>query len=168
MFRLVARPSRPSFLVLEAASKPGWRRPPFWTPRRSFSRRRGFPSDALSWQRPAGRPYAHLTQAYPQHPVFATAGAAGIGAEPQPHPAPPVDFTSASRAQHAFVPAGAGPPQHVPGAACCWVVDAGRSGALGVVVCVRVASAMSISCEWRRSQSSRSTSEDALDLLRTQ
>jgi hypothetical protein len=46
---------------------------------------------------------------HPQHAVF-FAGTAGV--DPQPHPAPPADFASASRAQQAFVPCGAGPPQH--------------------------------------------------------
>jgi hypothetical protein len=35
--------------------------------------------------------------------------------DPQPQPAPPVDFTAASRAQHASAPFGAGPPQQVTG-----------------------------------------------------
>lgn len=96
---------------------------------------------------------ALLGRTYPQHPVFFATGAAA-GAEPQPHPEPPVDFTSASRAQHASGPVGAGPPQQVLGAACVWVVDAWRSSASGVVVWVRVASTMSISCAWRRSHSS--------------
>ena len=53
---------------------------------------------------------------YAQHPVF-FAGVAG--ADPHPHPEPPADFTSASRAQQAFVPLGAGPPQHAfAGEAC--------------------------------------------------
>lgn len=43
-----------------------------------------------------------------QHVAFGVARVA----EPQPHPLPPVAFTSASRAQHAVVPLGAGPPQH--------------------------------------------------------
>jgi hypothetical protein len=33
----------------------------------------------------------------------------------QPQPEPPADFTSASRAQQAPAPSGAGPPQQVPG-----------------------------------------------------
>ena len=104
-----------------------------------------------------------------QHPGFVATGAAGAGAEPQPHPAPPVDFTSASLAQHASVPVGAGPPQHVLGAACVWVVDARRSGASRVVVCVRVASAMSVSCvSGDEVNLRRFISEDALDLWRTQ
>jgi hypothetical protein len=32
-----------------------------------------------------------------------------------PHPVPPLDFIAASRAQHALTPAGAGPPQQLPG-----------------------------------------------------
>jgi len=55
---------------------------------------------------------------------------------PQPHPAPPADFTSASRAQQASVPVGAGPPQHVLGAAWFWVVDASVRDASAVVVWV--------------------------------
>jgi hypothetical protein len=39
------------------------------------------------------------------------AGAAVDGVDPQPQPAPPVDFTSASSAQHALDSFGAGPPQ---------------------------------------------------------
>jgi hypothetical protein len=39
------------------------------------------------------------------------AGAAADGFAPQPQPAPPVDFTSASSAQHAPESFGAGPPQ---------------------------------------------------------
>ena len=65
------------------------------------------------WNPPAGQP---------QHPVFFGAGAAAV--EPQPQPVPPVDFTSASRAQQAVAPAGAGPPQHVPGAAWVRAADA--------------------------------------------
>jgi hypothetical protein len=70
---------------------------------------------------------------YPQHDVSFAAAVAGSGAEQQPHPAPPVDFTSASRAQQASVPVGAGPPQH-PGIASFFRV-AGASGpdASGVV-----------------------------------
>ena len=55
-----------------------------------------------------------------------------------------------ARAQHASLPVGAGPPQHVLGAACVWVVDA-PAGASGVMVCVRVASDMSVSSQLRRS-----------------
>jgi hypothetical protein len=58
---------------------------------------------------------------YPQHPVFFGTGAAV--ADAQPHPAPPVDFTSASRAQQASVPLGAGPPQQAPPSACAGFVD---------------------------------------------
>jgi hypothetical protein len=71
--------------------------------------------------------------AYRQHPVI-VADAAAAGAEPQPHPAPPVDFTSASRAQQAFAPVGAGPPQHVDGAACFGVAGASVWDASRVVV----------------------------------
>jgi hypothetical protein len=39
------------------------------------------------------------------------AGAAVDGFGPQPQPAPPVAFTSASSAQHALASFGAGPPQ---------------------------------------------------------
>jgi hypothetical protein len=49
-----------------------------------------------------------MISGYPQHPDFFAAG----DADAQPHPDPPVPFASASRAQHASVPAGAGPPQH--------------------------------------------------------
>ena len=59
---------------------------------------------------------------YPQQPVFFATGAAGV--DPQPHPEPPVAFTSASRAQQASVPVGAEPPQHVFGADWCWAVEA--------------------------------------------
>jgi hypothetical protein len=57
-----------------------------------------------------------LDECYPQQLVF-FAGTAGV--DPQPHPAAPVDFASASRTQQAFVPWGAGPPQHAfAGNAC--------------------------------------------------
>ena len=75
---------------------------------------------------------ATASNGYPQHPVFFAAGAAG--AELQPHPAPPVDFTSASRAQQAFVPVGAGPPQHVLGAGWIWAAGALVRGAFGVLL----------------------------------
>lgn len=52
------------------------------------------------------------------------------------------------------MPVGAGPPQHGVAADCAWVVDARRSGASEVVVCVRVWFAMSVSRERRRSHSS--------------
>jgi hypothetical protein len=46
--------------------------------------------------------------------------AAGVAAaDPHPQPVPPVDFTSASSAQQALVPDGAGPPQQVWGALPC-------------------------------------------------
>ena len=38
-------------------------------------------------------------------------GASRRGRALHPHPVPPVDLTAASSAQHALVPAGAGPPQ---------------------------------------------------------
>jgi hypothetical protein len=66
------------------------------------------------------------------------AGAAGV--DPQPHPAPPADFTSASRTQHASVPVGAVPPQHAVFVSVA-AGDAVRSAAGEVVVFV---SAMSI------------------------
>ena len=49
---------------------------------------------------------------HPQQPerVGAVFGVAA-GAELHPHPVPPVAFTSASRAQQALAPSGAGPPQ---------------------------------------------------------
>ena len=50
----------------------------------------------------------HGTQ--PQQPERAGFGVVA-GAELQPHPVPPVAFTSASRAQQAPAPSGAGPPQ---------------------------------------------------------
>jgi hypothetical protein len=65
-------------------------------------------------------------EVYPQHPVFFGVGAAGVDAHP--HPAPPVDFTSASRTQQASAP-GAGPPQHVLDAAWFRVMDAMVSAA---------------------------------------
>lgn len=48
---------------------------------------------------------------YPQQAVVFSLGAAGPGEHP--HPLPPLDLTSASRAQQAVVPAAAGPPQHL-------------------------------------------------------
>jgi hypothetical protein len=51
---------------------------------------------------------------HPQHTDFVAAGVAA--ADPHPHPVPPADFTSASSAQQALVPDGAGPPQQVCGA----------------------------------------------------
>jgi hypothetical protein len=73
---------------------------------------------------------------YPQHDVSFAADVAGSGAEQQPHPAPPVDFTSASRAQQASVPVGAGPPQHPGTASFFWVARASGPGASGVVIWV--------------------------------
>ena len=90
-----------------------------------------------------GPSYPQQRSSSPQHPVFAAGPA---GADPQPHPVPRADFTSASRAQHAPEPAGAGPPQHAPGEASVSVGDAGCPGAPGVVACVRVAFVMS-SCK---------------------
>jgi len=80
---------------------------------------------------------------YEQQPLVAAAGA--VAADPHPHPVPPPDFTSASRAQHAFVPAGAGPPQQIFGAAALGVVDAARTSPRGSVVCVCLASIMAVS-----------------------
>ena len=97
-----------------------------------------------------------------QHPVFFAAGAAGTE-EPHPHPAPPVDFTSASRAQHASVPPGAGPPQHAAAVACSAFVGAWGRRACAVVVGVRVVSAMSAPGECRRGALRRATGEDAVD-----
>jgi hypothetical protein len=51
--------------------------------------------------------------AYPQH-VVVVRGALEVCDE-HPHPVPPLDFTVASWAQHALTPAGAGPPQQLPG-----------------------------------------------------
>ena len=46
--------------------------------------------------------------------------ATGVGVtDPQPHPVAPADFTSASSAQQAVVPAGAGPPQQACGSPPC-------------------------------------------------
>ena len=79
-------------------------------------------------------PHLDLVGGYAQHPVFFGAGTAGV--DPQPHSAPPVDFTSASRTQQASVPVGAGPPQHALGAGWFWVVDALVRDASGVAVWV--------------------------------
>jgi hypothetical protein len=73
-----------------------------------------------------------LFGSYPQQPAFFATGAAG--ADPHPHPEPPVAFTSASRAQQASVPVGAGPPQHVFGAAWSWAVEALGRDAFWVVM----------------------------------
>jgi hypothetical protein len=55
---------------------------------------------------------------YPQQTFLLTAGSAdSVG---QPQPVPPLDFTSASCAQQAFTPAGAGPPQQP---AACFFLD---------------------------------------------
>jgi hypothetical protein len=62
-----------------------------------------------------------VSETYRQHPVFVATGAAGVDA--QPHPEPPLDFTSASRAQQASVPADTGPPQHMPGVRSLSAVD---------------------------------------------
>ena len=74
----------------------------------------------------------HLHVCYPQQRDFLDAGAAGV--EPQPHPAAPVDFNSASRTQQASATVGAGPPQHVLGAAWFCVVDASVPDAFRVAV----------------------------------
>jgi hypothetical protein len=65
-------------------------------------------------QRFAAHSDPHRRRNHPQHLDFVAAGAAA--AEPQPHPVPPVDFTSASSVQQPLVPDGAGPPQQVCGA----------------------------------------------------
>jgi hypothetical protein len=59
----------------------------------------------------------HKKRSHPQHADFLAAGAAV--ADPHPHPVPPSDFSSASSAQQAPVPDGAGPPQQVCGASPC-------------------------------------------------
>ena len=59
----------------------------------------------------------HEKRCHPQHTDFL--GAAVAAADPHPHPVPPVDFTSASSAQQALVPDGAGPPQQVCGTPPC-------------------------------------------------
>jgi hypothetical protein len=72
-------------------------------------------------KQPIAHPEPKLCGGHAQHPAFLVLGA--TGADPQPHPVPPVDFTSASRAQQASAPIGAGPPQHVLGVPVAWVVD---------------------------------------------
>jgi hypothetical protein len=56
-------------------------------------------------------------QSHPQHTDFLAAEVAA--GDPHPHPVPPWDFTSASSAQQALVPDGAGPPQQMCGAPPC-------------------------------------------------
>src|SRR5688500_2239609 len=52
----------------------------------------------------------------PQHPERAGAGLGGVdGLALQPQPKPPEVLTSASRAQQADAPSGAGPPQQAVG-----------------------------------------------------
>ena len=60
----------------------------------------------------------HKERRHPQHTDFLGGVAA---ADPHPHPVPPADFISASSAQQALVPAGAGPPQHAYGPPPCAV-----------------------------------------------
>ena len=50
---------------------------------------------------------------YPQHLVVVRDGSDVC--DEHPHPVPPLDFTEASRAQHAITPIGGGPPQQLPG-----------------------------------------------------
>jgi hypothetical protein len=59
----------------------------------------------------------HKKRSHPQHTDFLAAEVAA--ADPHPHPVLPVDLASASSAQQALVPDGAGPPQQVCGAPPC-------------------------------------------------
>ena len=72
-------------------------------------------SVSLSARVPRRQPFRG--RSHPQQTDFLGAGVAA--ADAHPHPVPPVDFTSASSAQQALVPDGAGPPQHVCGTPAC-------------------------------------------------
>ena len=74
---------------------------------------------------------------YPQHLVVVRS--ASDGCDEHPHPVPPVDFTSASWAQHALTPAGAGPPQQPLG----WAFRDSSE----LVIVLLVLMALSSSCE---------------------
>ena len=52
-----------------------------------------------------------VSRDYVQHAAFV--GPLGCDGDPHPQPAPPVDLIAASFAQHALLPAGAGPPQQL-------------------------------------------------------
>ena len=78
-------------------------------------------------------PDDHKRRRYPQHTVFLAVDVAA--ADPHPHPVPPVDFSSASSAQQALVPDGAGPPQQVCGAPPC-ASDVSAAPRFGVCDCV--------------------------------
>lgn len=93
---------------------------------------------------------------YAQHAAGGLAGTVGSG--PHPQPTPPAAFTSASRAQHASRPPGAGPPQQPRAAAGA----GGSCGAAGMfVVWVWAASVISVSLWLGECAHSQVTQEDA-------
>jgi len=88
-----------------------------------------------------GSPIGAGGQLLLQHAV--AFGPASAKDDLQPHPGPPVDRISASRAQHASVPAGAAPPQHALGAGFWGVIVVLPSKRLSVIVWTVLAFVMS-------------------------